>query len=99
MDRTSVFRNPIVGVGFSISTSGTAANSSNQNPGPTSVMVWGSEDFYVTVGEGVTAVTTSVPVPAGVPIFLPIPPGTGAPWRVSALQISAAGVVYCKAFD
>lgn len=99
MDRTSVFRTPVTGVGGSITTSGTAANSSDQKPGPTSVMVWGTEAFYVTVGEGVTAVTTSVPIPAGVPFFLPIPPGTGAPWRVSALQITTAGTVYYKAFD
>ena len=97
MDRTSVFRTP-VGDGFNISTSGTAANSSNQNPGPTSVMVWGSEDFYVEVGEGAVATAASTPLPAGVPFFLPVPAGTGAPWRVSVLQVSATGTVYCKAF-
>ena len=98
MDRTSVLRDPVAGVGFNISSSGTAANSSNQNPGPTSVMVWGSEDFYAEVGEAAVATATSTPIPAGVPMFLPIPQGTGAPWRVSVLQISAAGTVYCKAF-
>jgi len=98
MDRTSVLRDPVSGVGFSLSTSGTAANSSNQNPGPTSIMVWGSADFYVEVGEGAVATAASTPVPAGTPFFLPIAQGTGAPWRVSALQVSAAGTVYCKAF-
>ena len=98
MDSLSVLRLPAPDAGFTLTTSGTAANSAAQKPGPTSVMVWGSADFYVTVGEGVTATTGSVPVPTGVPIFLPIPQGTGAPWRVSALQVSAGGTVYCKAF-
>jgi hypothetical protein len=25
-----------------------------------------------------------------------VPAGTGAPWRVSAIQVSAGGTVYCK---
>ena len=98
MDRTSVFRAPVTGVGFNLTSSDTAANSANQNPGPTSVMVWGDADFYVEVGEGAVATTTSTPVPSNVPVFLPIPQGTGAPWRVSVLQISAGGTIHCKAF-
>jgi len=97
MDRNSVLREPVSSA-FTLSTSGTAANSAAQNPGPTSVMVWGSAAFYVEVGEGAVATTGSTPVPGGVPIFLPVRQQTGAPWRVSALQISEGGTVYCKPF-
>ena len=98
MDRTSVLREPVVSAGFNVASSGTAANSANQNPGPTCIMVWGTADVYVEVGEGAVATAGSTPIPGGTPFFLPILPGTGAPWRVSVLQISAAGTVYCKAF-
>jgi len=98
MDRLSVLREPAVVAGFNVASSGSAANSANQNPGPTAVMVWGTADFYVEVGEGAVATTGSTPVPAGTPIFLPVLPQTGAPWRVSVLQISVAGTVYCKGF-
>lgn len=97
-DRLSVLRTPVPAPGFNISYAGSASNSAVQKPGPTSVLIWGTSDMYVEVGEGVTATTGSTPVPAGTPIFLPIPEGTGAPWRVSVLQISTSGVAYVKGF-
>jgi hypothetical protein len=48
------------------------------------------------VGEGVTATTSSTPIPANTPIPFIVPQGTGAPWRVSAIQIGSAGTVYAK---
>jgi hypothetical protein len=62
-------------------------------------MVWSTTDCYVVVGEGVTATTADTPMPAYTPLFLPVPQGTGAPWRVSAIQISAGGSIYTKAFN
>jgi hypothetical protein len=98
MDRLSVMREPVPGVGFTIAATTSAANSPDQKPGPTSVMVWGEADFYIEVGENAVATPASTAIPAGTPFFLPVLPGTGAPWRVSVLQISAGGAVHCKAF-
>jgi hypothetical protein len=50
----------------------------------------------VLVGEGATATTSSTPIPANTPIPFYVPPGTGSPWRVSAIQVSSAGNVYAK---
>lgn len=97
-DRTSVLREPSPLTGYSVSYTGTAGATTAAAPGPSSVMVWATTDCYVKVGEGATATTADTPMPAYTPMFLPIPQGTGAPWRVSAIQISAAGSIYTKAF-
>jgi hypothetical protein len=59
-------------------------------------VVWCSSEAYVVVGEGVTATTNSTPIPPNTPIPFLVPQGTGAPWRVSAIQVSASGTVYAK---
>ena len=76
--------------------SGTAGNTGTWVAGPQGVLVWGTSDMYVTVGEEVTATTSSTPIPANTPVPLTVPPGTGAPWRVSAIQVSATGTLYAK---
>ena len=96
-DRTAVLRDPSAGPGASITYTGTAGVTASYIPGPTSVMVWATTDCYVLVGEGVTATTSDTPIPAYTPFWFPVPQGTGAPWRVSAIQISAAGTIYTKA--
>jgi len=60
------------------------------------VLVWTTSDAYVKVGEGVTATVADIPIPAYTPYLITVPPGTGSPWRVSAIQISAGGSVYAK---
>jgi hypothetical protein len=75
---------------------GTAGSTSTWNPGPQGVVVWSTTPCYVVVGEGVTATTASTPIPAFTPIPFFVPEGTGAPWRVSAIQVSAGGSIYCK---
>ena len=66
-------------------------------PGPQGVLVWCTQDAYIAVGEGVTATSASTPIPAYTPIpFYAPQTGSGAPWRVSALQVSTAGTVYAK---
>jgi hypothetical protein len=78
-------------------TSGTAVTLGPWNPGPQGVMVWCTQDAYIAVGVGVTATTASTPIPAYTPIpFFAPQTGSGAPWRVSALQVSTAGTVYAK---
>lgn len=60
------------------------------------VMIYTTTAAYVEIGEGVTATVTSTPIPANMPTIFKIPPGTGAPWRVSAVQISTGGILYAK---
>lgn len=75
---------------------GTAGSTATWGAGPQGVVVWSTTPAYILVGEGVTATTSSTPIPAFTPIPFTVPPGTGAPWRVSAIQVSSAGDVYCK---
>ncbi len=60
------------------------------------VLVWTTTDAFVAVGENVTASTASTPIPAFTPIPFRVPQGTGAIWRVSAIQVSANGTLFAK---
>lgn len=75
---------------------GTAAATGTWPAGPQGVMVWSDTESYIEVGEGVTATTSSTPIPAYTPIPFAVPAGTGAPWCVSALRVSTSGNVYAK---
>ena len=97
-DRTSLLRDPSAASGATISYTGTAGVTAAFKPGPTSVMVWATTNAYILVGEGVTATTADTPIPANVPFWFPVPQGTGAPWRVSAIRVSASGDIYVKPF-
>ncbi len=91
--------NPLARANFpaqSVAFTGTAGSTSGWSAGPEGVMVWSTEPCYVAVGEGVTATTSDTPIPAFTPIPFKIPTGTSALWRVSAIQISSGGTVYCK---
>jgi hypothetical protein len=79
------------------STSGTAVTLGPWKPGPQGVLVWCTQDAYISVGVGVTATSSSTPIPAYTPIPFHAPQtGSGAPWQVSALQVSTSGTVYAK---
>jgi hypothetical protein len=80
----------------SVSYTGTAGSTGTWPAGPQGVLVWCTTDAYVLVGEGVTATSAATPIPAGTPIPFTVPPGTGAAWRVSAIQISSGGTLYAK---
>jgi hypothetical protein len=91
--------NPMADAQFNAQTAsytGTAASTTGWNAGPQGVVVWCTTAAYVIVGEGVTATSAATPIPANTPIPFKVPGGTGAPWRVSAIQISANGTVYAK---
>ena len=75
---------------------GTAGSTGTWNPGPQGVVVWATTAAYIAVGEGATATTSSTPIPANVPVPFIVPKGTGAPWRVSAIQVASGGNVYAK---
>jgi hypothetical protein len=66
------------------------------NAGPQGVLVWCDVPCYVEVGPAAVATTASTPIPAFTPIPFYLPMGTGAPWRVSAIQVSTGGTIYCK---
>lgn len=76
---------------------GTAGSTSTWPAGPQGVVIWSTTAAYVIVGEGVTATTSNgTPIPANTPIPFKVPQGSGAPWRVSAIQVSAGGTIYAK---
>ena len=81
---------------FTASYTGTAGSTSTWNPGPEGVVVWSTTAAYIKVGEGVTATTADTPIPANTPIPFVVPSGTGASWRVSAIQVASGGSVYAK---
>jgi len=81
---------------YTASYTGTAGSTTAWPAGPQGVVIWSTTAAYVTVGEGVTATTSSTPIPANTPIPFIVPQGTGAPWRVSAIQIASGGTVYAK---
>jgi len=91
--------NPLADTNFpakSVSYTGTAGSTGTWDAGPQGVVVWSDQSCYVLVGEGVTATTSSTPIPPFTPIPFKVPQGTGAPWRVSAIQVSTGGTVYAK---
>ena len=91
--------NPMSDAAFAAQTAsftGTAGSTTGWPAGPQGVVVWCTTAAYVIVGEGVTATSAATPIPANTPIPFKVPGGTGAPWRVSAIQISANGTVYAK---
>ena len=81
---------------YTASYTGTAGSTTAWPAGPQGVVIWSTTAAYVVIGEGVTATTSSTPIPANTPIPFIVPGGTGAPWRVSAIQIGSAGTVYAK---
>jgi len=91
--------NPLADANFPAQTAaytGTAGSTTAWPAGPQGVLVWSSTSAYVQVGEGVTATTSSTPIPANTIVYFTVPQGTGAPWRVSAIQVASGGSVYAK---
>ena len=82
---------------YSVAYTGTAGNTTAWLPGPQGVLVWSDQACYIEVGVDATATTASTPIPAFTPIPFAVPLNTsGAPWRVSAIQVLTGGTVYCK---
>ena len=82
--------------GRTVAYTGTAGNTSTWQAGPQGVVVWSTTPCYVAVGEGVTATTSSTPIPAYTPIPVIVPQGTCASWRVSSIRVGADGDVYAN---
>lgn len=92
--------NPLEGAQFalqSVAYTGTAGSTTGWAAGPQGVAIWSTTDAIVVVGEGVTAsATVGMPLPANLAVVFKVPQGTGATWRVSAIQLSSGGTVYAK---
>lgn len=87
---------PVAEKAQSVAYTGTAGTTANFRARTKAVMVWATTDAYIAVGESVTATTSDTPIPSYTPILFNVPVGTGAPWCVSAIQVSAGGTVYAK---
>jgi hypothetical protein len=82
---------------YSVANTGTVGNTTAWPSGPQGVVVWSDQACYVEVGVGAVATTASTPIPPYTPIPFVVPiNSSGAPWRVSAIQVSTGGTVYCK---
>jgi hypothetical protein len=91
--------NPLADSNFpakSVSYTGTAGSTGTWPAGAQGVVVWSDQSCYVLVGEGVTATTSSTPVPPYTPIPFKVPDSVSGAWRVSAIQVSTGGTIYCK---
>lgn len=75
---------------------GTAGTLTGWMAGPRGVLVVCTTNAYVRVGEGVTATTADLFIPAYVPYVIDVPYGTGSTWTVSAIQVASGGSVYAK---
>jgi hypothetical protein len=80
----------------SVAFTGTAGSTTGWPAGAEGVMVWSDQPCYVAVGEGVTATSSDTPIPAFTPIPFKVPFGVSGLWRVSAIQVTGGGTVYCK---
>ena len=91
--------NPLADANFpakSISYTGTAGVTGAWPAGAQGVVVWSDQACYVLVGESVTATTASTPIPPFTPIPFKVPASVSGQWRVSAIQVSTGGTIYCK---
>lgn len=91
--------NPLADTNFpakSITYTGTAGVTGTWPAGAQGVVVWSDQACYVLVGESVTATTSSTPVPPFTPIPFKVPFSVSGQWRVSAIQVSTGGTIYCK---
>ena len=91
--------NPLADTNFpakSITYTGTAGVTDSWPAGPQGVVIWSDQACYVLVGEAVTATTASTPIPPFTPLPFKVPFSVSGQWRVSAIQVSTGGTIYCK---
>jgi hypothetical protein len=91
--------NPLADTNFpakSVAYTGTAGSTGSWPAGAQGVVVWSDQACHVLVGEAVTATTSSTPVPPFTPIPFKVPFSVSGQWRVSAIQVSTGGTIYCK---
>ena len=80
----------------SVAYTGTAGNTGTWAAGPQGVVVWSDQACYIEVGESAVATTASTPIPPFTPIPFKVPSSVSGQWRVSAIQVSTGGTIYCK---
>lgn len=75
---------------------GTAGTIANKLPvGAKGVWVFVTSIAFVKIGAGITALTTDIPLPASVPVLIPIENNTGD-IVVSAIQSAAGGNLHVQ---
>ncbi len=95
MDTREVIFRPKYGSTQSVSYTGTAGTITNAlPPDTTAVWVWTTTDACVKVGTSPTATTADFPIPANVPVVLPVQVKDTSAIKVSAIQITAGGTLY-----
>ena len=77
----------------SVAYTGTAGNTA-VFASTAALLIWTTSDAFVKVGDGVTATTSDLPIPAYTPIIMRTPSGVTGALRASAIQISAGGTLY-----
>ena len=82
--------------GQSVAYTDTAGSVTGWPAGPQGVLITCDSDAYVCVGESAVATTSDTFIPASVPIAFKVEQGTGAPWTVSAIQVSSGGTIYAR---
>jgi hypothetical protein len=85
-----------VGASANVAYTGTAGSTANFQAGPSTVMVYCSTACFVKIGEGRHRDDHRHPAAGERGRDLRVPPGTGAPWRVSAIQASSGGSVFAQ---
>jgi hypothetical protein len=82
---------------YSVAFTAAAGNTTAWPAGPQGVVVWSDQACYVEVGVDAVATSASTPIPPFTPIPFVLDVGSsGAPWRVSAIRVTADGNIYCK---
>jgi hypothetical protein len=85
-----------LGPSQTVAYTGTAGTISNNLPvGAKGVWVFCTSIAFVKVGAGVTATATDIPLPASVPVLIPIENNTGD-IKVSAIQSAAGGNLHVQ---
>lgn len=75
---------------------GTAGTVTGWMKGPSHVAVVVTTAAYIRVGEGVTATTADLYVPANTHVVITVPPNVATGFTVSAIQVASGGSVYAK---
>lgn len=82
--------------GQTASYTGTAGTVTGWPKGPSAVAVVVTTAAYVRVGEGVTATSADLYIPANTHVVIIVPPTVADTFTVSAIQVASGGSVYAK---
>lgn len=97
-DRLSLARSPIRGAAGTFSYTGTAGSAATVPPTCTGVYIWTTTIAYVRLGG--TATSADWPIPASMPVFIPMPDNVdGSVQTISAIRVTDSGSAYWQAVN